>query len=65
MILNYKLFTPFNALRPGTFWVVEQIPGFVMGEDVTYHLEKGYWPSYNYPFFHYIYNQTGYNDTDA
>lgn len=64
MILNYGLFQPKNALKPGTLWLVEQIPEFVMGDDVTQHLARGYWPSYNYPFFHTIYNMTGYYDKD-
>lgn len=47
MVYDGKLFTPGNALQPNTLWVVEQIPGDVVGADVTSQLEKGYWSSYN------------------
>jgi hypothetical protein len=30
MIVDYKLFTPGEALLPGTLWVAEQIPGYVI-----------------------------------
>lgn len=67
MIVDYNLFTPGEVLAPGsqkltagTLWVVEQIPGLVMGQDVTDILEKGYWASYNIPFFPEIYELSGY-----
>ncbi len=28
-----------------------QIPGLVVSGDVTQDLERGYWPSYNVPYF--------------
>ena len=40
-----------QALQPGLLWVAEQIPGLVAAADMTSHLERGYWPSYNVPFF--------------
>ena len=42
---------PLQALQPGLLWVAEQIPGLVAAADMTSHLERGYWPSYNVPFF--------------
>lgn len=60
MIVNYGLFRPRQALAKGTLWIVEQIPGLIVGGDVTSHLQRGYWPSYNIPFFHQIYNLSGY-----
>jgi len=38
MILDYKLFEPYNALKNNTLWVIEQIPGEVAGEDATNQL---------------------------
>jgi len=35
MILDYKLFEPYNALKNNTLWIIEQIPGEVAGEDAT------------------------------
>ena len=61
MVVDYKLFeqgkrelatgTGEAALKPNTLWVSEQIPGTVAMADVTQQLERGYWPSYNVPYF--------------
>jgi len=60
MIIDQKLFTPGQALLPNTLWVMEQIPGLVVGADATRELERGYWPSYNVPYFLEIYEKSGY-----
>jgi len=60
MVIDYNLFEPGKPLKPGTLWVVEQIPGLVEHADVTEQLERGYWPSYNVPYFPEIYKQSGY-----
>ena len=44
--------------------MVEQIPGLVVGEDLTSYLNLGYWPSYNVPFFPEIYFKSGYPKLD-
>ena len=31
-----------------------------MSADTTQELERGYWPSYNVPYFEDVYNRTGY-----
>ena len=41
-------------------YVAEQIPGLVLYADVTQELERGYWPSYNVPYFPEIYEKSGY-----
>jgi len=52
MVLDYNLFTPGQDLQPNTFWVVEQIPGLVVSDDLTDRLkEHGYFGSYNVPQF--------------
>lgn len=47
MVLDGKKFAPGNSLQPETLFVIEQIPGKVVGSDVTDVLAKGYWSSYN------------------
>jgi hypothetical protein len=60
MVLNVASFKPRAALLPDTLWVVEQIPGLVVGGDTTQQLERGYWPSYNVAYWPQIYNASGY-----
>jgi len=64
MILDYKLFKPFNGLQKDTLWIIEQIPGLVLGADTTKELERSYWSSYNVPYFDQIYNISGYGTLD-
>lgn len=60
MILNYNLFTPGKPLQPDTLWILEQLPGTVHMADMTMFLvDHGYWPSFNVPYFPYIYNISG------
>jgi len=63
-VVDYKLFTPGQALQPNTLWIAEQIPGWVVSADQTSSLDstagQGYWPSYNVPFFPFVYNISGY-----
>ena len=51
MIVDLKRFTPGSDLPAGLLWVAEQIPGLVASGDVTEQLARGYWPSYNIPYF--------------
>ncbi|EFA85087.1 phospholipase B-like protein [Heterostelium album PN500] len=63
MVFDYKLFKSGSTLPPNTFWILEQIPGYCELADVTPELNKnGFWPSYNIPYFPYIYNISGYNE---
>ena len=61
-ILNLGLFQPGRALQPNTLWVMEQIPGFMMGSDQTHLLSFGYFPSYNVPFFREVYDRSGFDE---
>jgi len=65
MVVDYNKFTPGQLLQEGTLVVVEQIPGLVEFGDVTVQLERGYWPSYNVPYFETIYNISGYPEMVA
>jgi len=60
MVLDYNRFQPGKALRPGTLWVGEQLPGYHVTEDMTAHLSSTtHWVSYNRPFFPFIFNISG------
>ena len=65
MLLDYTKFKPGNALQEGALWVVEQIPGYVEGADVTDILSRSFWSSYNVPFFREVYDRLGYLQVDA
>jgi len=61
MVVDYKLFTPGQPLKPDTLWVAEQIPGYVVAADQTsVVLNSGYWASYNIPFYPFIYDISNY-----
>ncbi|CAE8581208.1 unnamed protein product [Polarella glacialis] len=62
MVVDFKLFKPRTALEDGMLWVIEEIPGLVVGEDQTEILRRGYWPSYNVPFYKEVYERSGYKD---
>jgi Phospholipase B len=60
MLVDYNKFEKGVAVHPGTLYVVEQIPGLVEYGDMTDQLERGYWASYNVPYFPKVYNESGY-----
>eukprot|EP01123_Difflugia_compressa_P005486 TRINITY_DN172_c0_g1_i5.p1 TRINITY_DN172_c0_g1~~TRINITY_DN172_c0_g1_i5.p1 ORF type:complete len:523 (+),score=92.62 TRINITY_DN172_c0_g1_i5:74-1642(+) len=60
-VVNFSKFTPGSPLQPGTLWILEQVPGFTVSQDVTAFLSKNrFWPSYNIPYFPFIYNISNY-----
>ena len=65
MVVDTNKFTPGNAVQPGTLWVVEQIPGLVVGADATNVLQFSYFASFNVPYFPEIYVKSGYPAVDA
>ena len=62
IVTDYKQFEPRSpTLKPGTLWIAEQIPGYIESGDMTDVLQsQGYWPSYNIPYFPYIFNISGF-----
>jgi len=65
IVVDMKKFTSGKPLSPGTLWIIEQIPGYMVGADQTAHLQStGYWASYNIPFYPFIYNISGYPTVD-
>ena len=66
MVVDYKQFVPEKPLQQGLLWILEQIPGAVEMADMTILLEKqGYWPSFNVPYFPFIYNMSGFSADKA
>ncbi|XP_030225757.1 putative phospholipase B-like 2 [Gadus morhua] len=64
MIVDYNQFIPgLPVLKEGVLTVLEQIPGLVMYGDKTHELrEKGYWASFNIPYYPEIFNASGCNE---
>jgi len=62
MVVDYNLYVEgISQLLPGTVTVLEQLPGYIEWEDVTPVVNaKGYWASYNVPYFNFIYDIGGY-----
>ena len=59
LIIDYDRFVD-GKPGPGTVTVVDQIPGFVSSEDVTYMLlQHSYFASYNIPWDAFIFNMSG------
>lgn len=65
MIVDYNKFktgTKPSELPNDLLWVLEQMPGNIESSDVTQVLRlQNYWPSYNVPYFKFIYNISGYS----
>uniref|UniRef100_T1IJU9 Phospholipase B-like n=1 Tax=Strigamia maritima TaxID=126957 RepID=T1IJU9_STRMM len=60
MVVDMKLFKPGKPLKADLLWVLEQLPKYVMRADKTDLLrDQLYWPSYNVPYFPFIYNMSG------
>ena len=49
-----------RIINEKAFMIIEQLPDFTESGDVTHFLTKGYWPSYNIPYFKSIYEKSGY-----
>ncbi|XP_072352395.1 putative phospholipase B-like 2 isoform X1 [Scyliorhinus torazame] len=61
MIVDYNYFTPgyFN-IKKNLLTILEQIPGQIAIADKTEELmQRGYWASYNIPYFEEIFNASG------
>jgi len=59
IIVDYNAFN--MSSQTDVLWIVEQIPGYVEGADLTSVFnEQGYWASYNIPYFKFIFDISGY-----
>jgi hypothetical protein len=60
MILDYNLFEPHRPLKNGTFWLCEQVPGYIRSTDLSQYLQtNGYFGSYNAAYDPLIRNVSG------
>lgn len=50
-----------HKFEEGAFYIIEQMPGYTESAEVTEHLLRGYWPSYNIPFLRNIQIKAGYD----
>ena len=55
-----KIDTNKKEIKEEAFMVIEQLPEYTESGDATHFLTKGYWPSYNIPYFKTIYEKSGY-----
>jgi hypothetical protein len=47
--------------QPGLFYLLDELPGTIISEDVTeLMIKKGYWASYNIPYFPEVFEKSGY-----
>jgi hypothetical protein len=62
-VLDLKLIDTDNqVIQENALWIIEQIPGLTVADDVTKILRFGYWPGYNTPFFPQIRFTAGYDE---
>jgi len=59
-VVDFNKFFPGKYFTNGAFYILEQIPGYIEYADITANLETGYFPSFNVPYFEYIFNVSGF-----
>jgi len=61
-VVNYGLYKKgMSDLPANTLWILEQVPGLVVSNDMTSALNtEGYWASYNVPYYPEIFNISEY-----
>ena len=52
-----------KEIKDKALMIIEQLPQFTESGDITPFLRRGYWPSFNIPFFKSIYEKAGYIET--
>ena len=51
-----------KQIQDNALMIIEQLPAYTESGDVTQFLRKGYWPSYNIPYFKTIFEKSGFVD---
>jgi len=66
MVVDYNTFIPNEPLKDNTVWLLEQVPGITEQKDISGVLRnKGYFASYNRPYFTQIRDETGHTAAQA
>lgn len=61
--IGNEFFYNSNTQASEIFFLLEQVPGYIEIKDMTSHLlDKGFWGSYNRPYFEKIYKTSGYEE---
>jgi hypothetical protein len=62
VVLDYNKFNPGKELQDGLLYVLEQMPGLIDYQDMTWFLRKhSYFPSYNIPMFKKVSEYSGFD----
>uniref|UniRef100_A0A914BUS0 Phospholipase B-like n=1 Tax=Acrobeloides nanus TaxID=290746 RepID=A0A914BUS0_9BILA len=62
VVLDYNKFSPGKELQDGLLYVLEQMPGLIDYQDMTWFLKKySYFPSYNIPAFKRVSEYSGFD----
>jgi len=66
MVVDYNRFTPGQPLKDNTLRMIEQVPGMIHQADLSNELNsRGYWASFNRPYFKDIREATGHAAAEA
>lgn len=66
IVVDYNRFIPGQAIKDNTVRMLEQIPGITHQADLSNQLNyKGYWASFNRPYFQDIRQATGHTAAEA
>ena len=49
-----------KTFEKNALMIVEPLPGYTESADITHFLRRGYWPSFNIPYFKNIYEMSGF-----
>ncbi|CAE7314589.1 PLBD2 [Symbiodinium microadriaticum] len=65
IVVDYNRFSPGQPLQRNTLRIVEQVPGMTHQADITTELtSRGYWGSFNRPFFEDIRRMSGHKTAE-
>jgi len=66
MVVDYNRFVPGQSIKDNTLRMIEQIPGMTHQADLSNELnKKGYWASFNRPYFEEIRKASGHTAAEA
>jgi len=61
IVLDMKKFTVGKQVQDGLLLIAEQLPSQIVARDMTHHIRESlFWPSFNVPYFHSVYEAMGF-----